>query len=141
MKATTQEERTLAALGHGLTFVDGGILLPFVLYLLQKDKSQFVAFHCLQSIYFGLLAAVVLLVIGTPLYVLTCGFGMILFLPLAIAYFVWEIIGIVKAYNGEWYLPADRRAAGRTRRTTRTRCCPPAPRRRAWRRRRRSYAS
>ena len=104
MATTTQEERTLAALGHGLTFVDGGILLPFVLYLLQKDKSQFVAFHCLQSIYFGLLAAVVLLVFGLPIYVLTCGLGVIVFLPFAIAYFVWEIIGIVKAYNGEWYL-------------------------------------
>jgi uncharacterized membrane protein len=104
MKTTTQEERTLAALGHGLTFVDGGILLPFVLYLLQKDKSQFVAFHCLQSIYFGLLAAVVLVIFGLPLYVLTCGLGMILFLPLAVAYFVWEIVSIVKAYNGEWYM-------------------------------------
>ena len=89
MATTTQEERTLAALGHGLTFVDGGIVLPFVLYLMQKDKSQFVAFHCLQSIYFGLLAAAVLLVFGLPIYVLTCGLGMIFFVPFAIAYVVW----------------------------------------------------
>jgi uncharacterized membrane protein len=104
MTTPTQEERTLAALGHGLTFVDGGIVLPFVIYVTQKDKSQFVAFHCLQSIYFGLLAVVVLAVIGLPIYVLTCGLGMILFLPLAIAYFVWEVVSVVKAYQGEWYL-------------------------------------
>jgi uncharacterized membrane protein len=104
MATTTQDERTLAALGHGLTFVDGGILLPFVLYLLQKDKSQFVAFHCLQSVYLGVVAAVVLIVFGVPIYLLTCGLGMILFLPLAAAYLIFEIVAIVKAYNGEWYL-------------------------------------
>ena len=99
----TQDERTMAALGHGLTFVEGGIVGPFILYLIQRDKSQFAAFHCLQSLYFGLLMAALGLGVGLPIYIATCGLGVIFLLPLVAAYFVWEVIAVTKAYNGEWY--------------------------------------
>src|SRR5690349_17845959 len=99
----TQDERTMAALGHGLTFVEGGILGPFVLYLLQKDKSQFAAFHCLQSLYFGLVIAGIATFVGLPVYLLTCGLGVIFFLPLVAAYFIFELLAAAKAYEGEWY--------------------------------------
>jgi uncharacterized protein len=103
MVEPTQDERTMAALGHGLTFVEGGILGPFVLYLLQKDKSQFAAFHCLQSLYFGLLMAFLALFVGMPIYLMTCGFGVIFLFPVVGAYLIFEVIAGLKAYDGEWY--------------------------------------
>lgn len=54
------EERTMALLSH-LSLILGGILLPLIIWATQKDKSQFVRFHSLQSIFFHLsLAAVII---------------------------------------------------------------------------------
>ncbi|MCB9778646.1 MAG: DUF4870 domain-containing protein [Alphaproteobacteria bacterium] len=91
----TPEERTMAMIGHGLTFVEGGIVGPLLVYLLKRDQSEFVAFHALQSLYFGLLA---LLIIG-PATVITCGFGAVLVVP----YFIFEVIACIEANKGEWY--------------------------------------
>lgn len=87
-----QEERTLAAIAHGLTFFEGGLLGPLVLYLVKKDESEFIAFHALQSLYFGLAFLI--------LSIVTCGIGAIL---LGIPYLVFEVIATMKAYEGEWY--------------------------------------
>lgn len=87
-----QEERTLAAIAHGLTFFEGGLVGPLILYLVKKDESEFIAFHALQSLYFGLAFFV--------LSVVTCGIGAIL---LGIPYLVFEVIATIKAYEGEWY--------------------------------------
>lgn len=86
-----REDRQLAALGHGLSFVEGGIIGPLILYVVKRDQSEFVAFHALQSLYFGLaLLAVVML---------TCGVGVVAI----VAYIVWEVIATVEASNGRWY--------------------------------------
>lgn len=90
--ATTSEERTLAALGHGLTFVEGGLFGPLILYFVKRDESAFVAFHSLQSLLFGALFF--------GLTVLTCGvLGVLLVIP----YMVFEGMATIKAYEGEWY--------------------------------------
>lgn len=88
----TQDERVMAAIGHGATFFEGGLLAPLVLYLVKKDESEFVAFHSLQSMLFGLLFF--------GLSIVTCGIGAVL---LVIPYAVFEIIATMKAYEGEWY--------------------------------------
>ncbi len=88
----TQDERTMAALSHGLSFVEGGLIGPLIVYLVKKDESQFVAFHALQSLYFGL----AFLVIST----VTCGLGAIL---LVWPYLIFEAIATMKAWEGEWY--------------------------------------
>jgi len=88
----SQNDRLMAALGHGLTFVEGGIVGPLIIYLIQDKKNAFSAFHSLQSLYFGLAFVVLTLV--------TCGLGAVLVIP----YVVFEIIATVKAYNGEWYV-------------------------------------
>ena len=88
----SQEERTLAAIAHGLTFFEGGLVGPLILYLVKKDESDFIAFHALQSLYFGLAFVV--------LSVVTCGIGAIL---LGIPYLVFEVIATIKSYEGEWY--------------------------------------
>lgn len=103
--AITDEERTLAALGHGLTFVEGGIIGPLVLYVLKRDASPFVAFHALQSLYFGIGFLIVTLICFASMFV-TLGLAIFLVVPflagLSVVCLVFEIIAAIKAYNGEW---------------------------------------
>lgn len=91
----SSNERTLGLVAHGLSFVEGGVIGPLILYLVKRDESEFVAFHALQSLYFGLLAVVI---IG-PITFMTCGFGAVLVVP----YLVFEAIACVEANNGNWY--------------------------------------
>ncbi len=86
-----REDRQLAAIGHGLSFIEGGIIGPLILYVVKRDQSEFVAFHALQSLYFGLAFLAVVF--------LTCGVGAIT----VVAYIIWEVIATIEASNGRWY--------------------------------------
>jgi len=86
-----KDDRNMAAVAHGLTFVEGGIVGPLILYVVKKDDSEFVAFHALQSLYFGLMFLAVTL--------LTCGLGLVLVIP----YIIFEVLAVANAANGEWY--------------------------------------
>ena len=88
----SDEERMMAAVSHGLTFFEGGLFGPLVLYFIKKDESEFVAFHSLQSLYFGLAFF--------ALTLFTCGVAGVL---LVIPYIIFEGIATVKAYEGQWY--------------------------------------
>lgn len=88
----SQDDRVVAAAAHGLSFVEGGLLGPLLVYFLKRDDNEFVAFHALQSLYFGLAFLVVSLV--------TCGFGAIV---LVVPYLIFEAIAMLNAYEGEWY--------------------------------------
>ena len=104
----TSEERTLALVSHAMSFVEGGVVAPLLMYVLRepihdaiyKDRpgrdSPFVAFHSLQSLYFGLLFVAVSL----PLALITCGFSLFVTVPV---YLVFEVIACLKAHDGEWY--------------------------------------
>jgi uncharacterized protein len=104
----TTDERTLALLSHALSFVEGGILGPLLLYFLRKEAmklfpkaglmedSEFVAFHSLQSLYFGLVFGGLAVVLGLP----TFGLALLVLVP---AYFIFELVACVKAHQGEWY--------------------------------------
>ena len=97
----SQDEKMMAAVAHGLTFFEGGLFGPLVLYFVKKDESEFVAFHALQSLYFGLAFFAI--------SILTCGIGAAL---LVIPYAIFEAIATIKAYEGEWYeLPVVGRMA------------------------------
>lgn len=88
----TQDEKNLAALGHGLTFFEGGLFGPLILYFVKREESAFVAFHALQSLLFGL--------VFFGLTIVSCGLlGVLLVIP----YMVFEGIATIKAYEGEWY--------------------------------------
>ena len=87
-----KDDQTWAMVAHAVTFIEGGIVGPLLLYVVMKDKSEFIAFHALQSFYFGLLVLAV--------SVLSCG---LLALPAAIVYVVFEIIACVRALEGQWY--------------------------------------
>jgi len=86
------DARLFGAAAHAVSFVEGGLIGPLAIYLLKKDESEFVAFHALQSLYFGL----ALLVVTT----VTCGFGALIFVW---PYMIYEAIASLRAFDGEWY--------------------------------------
>jgi uncharacterized Tic20 family protein len=90
----SQDERTWAVVSHAVSFVEGGIIGPLIVYLVKKEQSPFVAFHALQSLYFGLAMLVAMLLTFITII------GPI---ALVVVYWVFEILACVKSYNGEWY--------------------------------------
>lgn len=90
----TSDERTLAIVAHLLSFIEGGIIGPLIIYLVKKDSSRFVAFHALQSLYFGLLF------IGVFLITLITCIGPII---CAIFYFIYEVVACIRAGENKWY--------------------------------------
>lgn len=104
--AIEQDDRTWAMLGHiaglaGYLTGVGQYIGPLVIFVIYKDKSKFVAFHALQSLFFqlGLLVAGLLVVV---LAMLTC-LGGLLGIPLAVAAIVYPIVVALRAKDGEWY--------------------------------------
>ena len=105
------DEKLWGMLAHLLTLlgyvvVVGEYIAPLVIYLVYKDRSQFVAFDALQALFFQLLA----LAVGVALVlfsVITLGLGLLLAIPLAIALaiavLVYTIIAAIQANNGVWY--------------------------------------
>jgi Uncharacterized protein conserved in bacteria, COG3296 len=97
----------LTLLGYIVTLGTlGQYIAPLVIYLVYKDRSQFVAFHALQALFFQLLA----LAVGIALVlfsIVTLGCGILLAVPLgialAIAVLVYMIIAAIQANNGVWY--------------------------------------
>ncbi|MFA4028390.1 MAG: hypothetical protein GDYSWBUE_000270 [Candidatus Fervidibacterota bacterium] len=105
----TDEERLWAMLGHLLALLGyvawiGAYIAPLVIYLVYKDKSQFVAFHALQSLFFQLS----LLVVGVvcALLILTIVFACVaipLLILVSVGALVYIIVAAIKAYNGELF--------------------------------------
>lgn len=100
----TQDEKLWGMLAHLLTLVGyviwvGAYVVPLVIYIVYKEKSKFVAFHALQSLFFQLAALVAGIVLLIPS--IFC-----LFLPifaLAVGVLVYVILAAIKAYNGELF--------------------------------------
>jgi uncharacterized membrane protein len=90
--APTNDERVLAAVSHGVTFFEGGLIGPLIIYLVKKDTSDFVAFHALQSLAFGALFFGITFA--------TCGLAAVI---LVWPYMIFEGIATFKAYEGEYY--------------------------------------
>jgi uncharacterized Tic20 family protein len=105
------DEKLWEMLAHLLTLlgyvvVVGAYIAPLVIYLVYKDRSQFVAFHALQALFFQLLALAVS--VALMLFsIVTLGLGVLLAVPLAIALaiavLVYTIIAAIQANNGVWY--------------------------------------
>ncbi len=103
----TQEEKLWAMLAHlagllGYAVALGQYIGPLVIYLLYKDKSRFIAFHALQSLYFqlGLLVATA---IGIVIAILTCGIGAVLLGALGVVAVIYVIIAAIRANQGDWF--------------------------------------
>jgi uncharacterized membrane protein len=90
----TRDEITLGVIAHALSFIEGGIIGPLILYLIKRNDSPFVAFHALQSLYWGLLFVGV-----ATLSIITCIGPFVC----AVVYVVYEVIACFKASEGKWY--------------------------------------
>ncbi len=105
----SDEERLWAMLAHLLALLGyvvwvGAYVAPLVVYLVYKDKSQFVAFHALQSLFFQL----ALLVVGAicVLLALTIVLACIAIPAIAlisIGALAYIIVAAIRAYNGELF--------------------------------------
>lgn len=58
----SSEDKTLSMFCH-LSMMLGGILMPIIIWAIKKEKSRFVRFHALQSIFFHLAYSVILAVV------------------------------------------------------------------------------
>jgi uncharacterized protein len=56
------EDKMLSLFCH-LSMVIGGILMPIIIWAIRKEKSKFVRFHALQSIFFHLAFSVILAIV------------------------------------------------------------------------------
>lgn len=115
MPATTAEDRTYAMLSHtgailSLVLSLGGLgwVVPLFMWLLNRERRPFVAFHALQALLFNLLwmaifgitamvvLALCMLLIGLALLPLVF---IVWLIPL-----IWSAVAAIKASAGEWYL-------------------------------------
>jgi uncharacterized Tic20 family protein len=107
----TPDERNLAMLSHlsalgGLVFLGGlGFIGPLIIYLVQKEKSQFVAFHARDSLNHQLTLLLFNIVCAVLAFVLFCLGGFLAFIPVIIAFvtsIIFEILASIQASRGEW---------------------------------------
>jgi len=120
----SSDERTWGAFAHASALMVlaggiGGILSALVIWLTQKEKSAWVAFHALQSLVFqaatfiltGLVVGIVW-VVGFAFSFITVGFGTLLAVPVMILVFFggFAIMGAGMVYSlyGAWQVYQDR---------------------------------
>lgn len=88
--------------GHALAWLG-----PLVIWLYKRNSSRFIAFHSLQTLLFTLVWAGILIVGWCITLALTFLVVGILLWPVMFALHlvpaVFNIIGTIKAANGEWY--------------------------------------
>jgi uncharacterized Tic20 family protein len=70
----TSDEKLMAMLSH-LSILFGGIILPIILWAVQKDKSKFVRYHSLQAIFFHIAYVAILVIVIVALVVIFMIFG------------------------------------------------------------------
>lgn len=95
------DERTWSVIAHLGQFVVG-VFAPLITYLMYKDRSQFVRWHSVQSLNFGI-TAVIYSMGAAVIALITCGVGLLLFVPLVIVQVVYLILAGIAASRGEWY--------------------------------------
>lgn len=105
----SDEERLWAMLAHLLALLGyvvwvGAYVAPLVVYLVYKDKSRFVAFHALQSLFFQLALLVVgaICVLLALTIVLAC-IAVPAIALISIGALVYIIVAAIRAYNGELF--------------------------------------
>jgi uncharacterized protein len=104
---STADDRLMALFAHigalaGFFIPFAHIVVPLVIWLVKKDKSRFVDDQGKEALNFQLnvtVQAVILAIIG----IVTCGIGLLLFLPWGIYVLIMCIIAGVKANSGVLY--------------------------------------
>lgn len=104
-----EQERTWGMLAHAIPAVcmvlsagTLGFVGSLVVYLLYKDRGQFVRAHAANSLNVQIMTAIIL-VVSVPLMLILVGFltyGLALLVALII-----HIVGATRANRGEWFSP------------------------------------
>jgi uncharacterized Tic20 family protein len=97
-RAPTKDEKTMAMFCH-LGALLGGVILPLILWLTQKEKSSFIDYHGKESVNFELTMLIVHLVGAATA---CCTFGIINMAAMICA-IVFHIQGGMAANRGEKY--------------------------------------
>lgn len=100
----TRDDRLWATVAHvagfaGYVFALGQYLAPLALFLIFRQKSKFVAFHALQSLFFQLMVLVALTISGLLTHLLI---GYLLGPLVFVAAIVYPILIARRAFVGEW---------------------------------------
>lgn len=92
---------TFAHLGILAAFIPAGnILAPLIIWLTQRDKSEYVDLHAREALNFQITVSLFMLIAGVLSIVLI---GIPILILLVLASLVFSIIGAMKANNGEMY--------------------------------------
>lgn len=99
------DERLWAMLVHlsavpGSFVVIGSIVLPLVIWQIQKERSAFVDYHGKEAVNFNITMALALAV-SFVLFLLLIGF--LLVWIVGAVWLIFTIIAAIKANNGEYY--------------------------------------
>jgi uncharacterized Tic20 family protein len=99
-----QDEKTWATLVHLAPFaaavVGIPLLGPLIVFLIVKDRGQFVRFHAAQALNFQIIMTIAFWVFGALSFVLI---GIPFLIATGIVWVMLSIVAAVKANNGEWY--------------------------------------
>ena len=101
----SKDERNVAMLAHlsafaGLVVPLGNIIAPLVIWLMQREKSAFVADQALESLNFNITVVLAGIVCGILVVI---GIGVLLWLALGIVWLAGTILGAVRAAEGLYY--------------------------------------
>jgi len=102
------DERLMAMLSHLSILVShGGIIVPILIWLLNKDKAPFAAYQAKQALFFHLAVIVLTWGIGLVTFliaVVTFGIGLFFLFPLLAALgllpMIYGIVGAIQSYEG-----------------------------------------
>jgi len=90
----TQSERTTAAIAHAGTCV-AWFLAPLVVYLLERDRSAFVARQAMQALLWS--------VFGTLVTLATCGLAM----PIFMGFHILAAVRVMEGHEFEYPLVTE----------------------------------
>lgn len=101
----SQDEKTLGLVAHLGTLAGGvvpfgNIVLPLILWQMQKDKSPYVTTHAKEALNFQITMTIAYIVAAVMIFIVV---GIFLLIGLAIFSLVVTIIAAVKASQGEYY--------------------------------------
>ncbi|MET1254578.1 DUF4870 domain-containing protein [Aliikangiella maris] len=102
----SSDEKNMAMFCHlgafaGFIFPFGGIIVPFVIWIMKRDDSEFVNYHGKESLNFQITMAIAF-IISLILTVILIGF--VLLAGLAIFELVVVIVASIKASEGNTYI-------------------------------------
>lgn len=94
-----QDEKTLALISHVGTLF-GGFIVPLVIWLTQKDKSDYVAYHSKESLNFQITMFIIIIASIILMFVVV---GIFLAIAAGLFNLVLVIIATIKSSEGEAY--------------------------------------